>query len=149
MSEKKKQFKIESLKTDPKKSEEGIWYNVGGSFDVLIARIGNPKYQNYIRKTGAKRGATKLAREGAGGEEIHDIQKQAIAKHVLLDWRGLYDDAGKEIPYSQEKALEYMMDPSYNEFYQIVLVAAQDMDLFRAESITEAVGNSEGSSAGS
>lgn len=140
-----KGFRLSSLKTDVAKSEEGVWCEVGEGFEIKVARLGHPKYQAYLAKL-SKPHAKQIRREGLGAAEVlREIQRKATAKYLLLDWRNLHDDEGNEIPFSEEKALEILGNPEYEEFFDIVLEHAQDVELFRAENAEESAGNSDGS----
>lgn len=138
--EKKKGFRLSSLKTDAKRSEEGVWQEIGEGFEVKVARLGHPEYKAYVAKL-SKPHLRSIQREGIGSAKLREIQQRAVSRHILLDWRGLHDDDGSEIPYSQEKALELLSDPDYSELLDIILELAQDVELFRAASVEEAAGN--------
>jgi hypothetical protein len=133
-------FRLSSLKVDTAKSEEGVWFPFGEDFEVKVARIGNPKYQSYITKM-SKPHVRSIRRQGIASEMLKKIQRQATAKFLLLDWRGLHDDNGEEIPYSEAKALEILSNPQYPEFYDIVLECAQDNEMFRSEDEADAEKN--------
>jgi hypothetical protein len=141
MDEKKKKgTKLSSFKTDSRKSEEGVWTEVGAGFEIRVARLGNPKYQAELKRLG-KPHLHGIRRQGLESEQLKRIQAKATARYLLLDWRGLEDDDGKTIEYSYEKALELFLDPDYNEFLDIVLEAAGDMELFRVETIEDQIKN--------
>lgn len=55
------------------------------------------------------------------------ITARAIAETLLLDWKGIEDDAGQPVPYSQETALEWAEDPEYTSFFSAIEREANDL----------------------
>ena len=118
------------FKTDTKKEEEGVWVKYEGGVSLKIARLNNPKYKEYS----LKRSKPHLRRLQAGtidGDVAEDIMKDAIANTVLLDWKGLLDEKGNEIPFSQEKAREQFDEA--HDFYTEVFNLCQQRELFSIE----------------
>jgi hypothetical protein len=72
--------------------------------------------------------------------EYREVGKM-LAKAVLLDWKGLIDDDGKEIPYSMDVALELLTNPEYRRFREFVNIAADDEAHFQDEIDEEAIKN--------
>ncbi len=126
--------------------QEGVWVDAGG-LKLRIARMGNPKYNEYARQLG-KPHAMQI-RHGAGdaAKVLEDVIKKAMARHVLLGWENLEDDAGSPIPYSEAKAMELLT--GFPDFYRMVLEFAQEAEHFKRQSREDAKGNSEAVSSGS
>ena len=82
-------------------------------------------------------------------EDTERTTKEAIAHTIVLGWRNLEDDNGNSIPYSPEKALEFLKDPEMLDFYNWVLLTANNAELFRKQFDAESEGNSPTSSPGS
>lgn len=144
-------MRISRFRTDATKENEGVWVPLGApddpdGFQLKIARLGNPAYEEMLRKIGKP--YVRAIRMGtADPKVIADLQKKAMAKHVLKDWKGLQDDDGNPIPYSVEKAYELMS--TLPDFFDLVYSLAQEQDLFRAQLQEDSAKNSETASAGS
>jgi hypothetical protein len=142
--------KLKSLKTDLKKETEGVWATYPGTeFKCKIARAGNPKFDEASRSLRKNARIRQAAQGQLTGRESKAAIAPAVAEHILLDWQGLSDDDGSEIPYSRAKAVELLKDPSLNDWYDWVLSTSATADLFRAELEEEIVGNSAPTSSGS
>ena len=140
--------KLSSVKSNVKKSEEGIWTPFESGIEFLIARMGNPKYTKLLAKLSRPHHRKLRGSRGASSDLENDLTKQAVAKTVLVGWRNLDDEDGNPIPYSQEKALEIISDPAYIEVYNFVLATAGDFQAFREEDQAESLGNSSEASSG-
>jgi len=122
-------FKFSEFVTDKKLEEEGVWIEYAQGFSMLVARLGNSKCQSYLRKL--RKPYTRQIQKGTLSDEVaQDLLKKAISKYVLLDWKGLIEDNGKSIPYSEEKALELL---SHRDFLEAVTDLAMDQELFKQE----------------
>lgn len=143
--------KLNALRADLKKESAGVWERYPNSdVSVLVARLGNPKFEAQARLL---RKNARLRRKAEGGEITESEAQQAIApavaQHILLGWKNLEGDDGKPIEYSPARALELLNDPTMHDFYSWILRVAGDGDLFRLEVEEELAGNSAGASSGS
>lgn len=139
-------MKISTFKTNEQREQEGVWEDAGGGLRLKVARLGNLRYEEYLRQTG-KPYARQMRHGTVDNKVLEDLIRQAMARHVLLDWENLDDEQGNPIPYSHEKALELLT--KYRDFHQMVLEIAQDARLFKEQDLEEARGNSAAVSAGS
>lgn len=132
-------FNPKSLKTDSKKEVDGVWVPFFEGSRVRVARMGNPRYQQYLWKLG-KPVRGRLRRDNVPVSEVNDMQSRAAARYILLDWEGFVEDDGAtEIPYTNEKSLEYMRMPDFSEaIYEI----ANDLELFKEDEDEAVVKNS-------
>jgi len=81
-----------------------------------------------------------------------------MAETIVLGWEKIEDDVVDEttgetrtvdVPYSVEKALEFLTDEGYHDFFEFVLVESQQMRHFVLRSKAEAEGKPRNSSNGS
>jgi len=132
--------KLKSIKTDSKKSAEGIWFDYEMGIRLRIARMGNKDFEEFVRskqKTNIKGFRAKKITE----EQAEAITQEAVARHVLVGWENIEDDDGNPIPYSHEVALEFLNDPDLSDLRQFVLIQASDSESYRLEAIEEAEEN--------
>jgi hypothetical protein len=137
-------FKFSNFKTDKALEENGVWVEYKEDFSMLIARFGNEKCQAFLRKL--RKPHLRQLRRGTMDEKIGlEILRKATAKYILLGWKGLDDDTGIEIPYSEEKALELLQT---RDFFDEVVDIANDMDTFKSEDNEDAEKNLPATSTG-
>jgi hypothetical protein len=132
--------KFNEFKTNPTKELEGVVVEVPGSdLKLRIGRMTNPMYETHLRKI--SRPFTTSIRKGTIDQKVmEDLMARAISHHVLLGWENLQDSKGAEIPYSQGKAYELLVES--RDFFKLVVEYANDMELFRDEESEELKGNS-------
>jgi hypothetical protein len=80
--------------------------------------------------------------DGEGGrcKLLTDIAAEITSRTVLLDWKGVKDDAGKDVPYSQAAAKEYMV--KYPDFADMISGFGQQISLYQDKEQEERVKNS-------
>lgn len=149
-------MRLSIMKADLDLEVEGVWRTYGEGLvppgeplaEFKIARIGTPQYRAFVDKVQRKHAFAIRAGDEHAEEIVTDITNQAIARFVVIDWRGLHDDDGNEIPYSPERAYEFLSDPEMHDFRNWVFAIAGNAHNYRAASAREALGNSSTSSTG-
>lgn len=130
---------LDVFKTSRKAEQQGVWIPVNDAgFEVRVARIGNPDYLAFIRERTQTAKSMKLLAAARGDKVYEDVVKEAVSKHILLDWKHLLVD-GQEVPYTNEKALEFFN--SHPEFYNLVMSLASDIENFRNDEWEQKSGN--------
>jgi hypothetical protein len=97
---------------------EGVWHDLAEGVRIKVARAGNPRAEELsVKKILA-------AREQGGGsispEQLKRIGREVMAEAILVDWSGVTDEAGIPVPYSKEKALEFLSDPELHDLEKTV-----------------------------
>lgn len=79
-------------------------------------------------------------------KQMTEIASRAMAKHLLVDWRGMKDsskldenDEPTDVPYSEDTAFELLVDDE--DFRQFVDDAATDQDAFLQAEEQEGIDN--------
>jgi len=130
---------LRQSRIDSEKEVHGVWVDLDDKTKLLIARWNNPAHAKFLKR--AMEPYRKRARFGQLDDGLAEkITREGLAKYILLDWKGLKDN-GKDVPYSQEKALEYLSDPTIPWFADTVTDHSMDMTLFREGDIEEAEDN--------
>ncbi len=137
---KPKGFKFSNFKVNKDKAENGVWFEFAPGFSLKVARFNSPKVQNYMRKK--QKPYLRQINKGTLDEETsRNILRKTLSKFCLLGWKGLIDDDGKEIKYSEEKAFELLAEPDFlSEVIEIVQSRETFQDLDEAD-LEEATGN--------
>ncbi len=144
--------RLNRIKTNTEQGTEGQWIEFcpaqgdEPALELKIARVGNPKYNQRLQEL--VRPHRRKVRMGFD-EDLEEFVKQAVAECVLVGWRGLQDNSGKEIPYSKEKSVELLTNPEYSDLFDFVMDVGGDAALYREHALEEAAGNSRRSSTGS
>lgn len=130
-------MKISTFATDLDLEENGVWVDIGDGGQLLVARMGNPRYLEVVRRI-SRPHKNRIRTKSINEELSDDILIQAMAEAILLDWKGLEDDKGKPIKYSKEAAYELMK--GMRDFRNLVVEIASEQAAFRREE-NEAAGN--------
>jgi hypothetical protein len=131
-------MKISRFATDLDLEENGVWVDIGEGAELLVARVGNPRYSEAIRKL-TKPVRQQLRNDTLPADKMDEIMLKAFSETILLDWKGIEDDNGKPIKYSTENAYQLMRD--LKDFRAIVDEIARAGEAYRKEE-REAEGNS-------
>jgi len=141
-------MRLSSLRTDIKKEKDGVFVPWVGDVRLKIRRSGNEDYRAAVAE-GLKPHRAAWRAELLSSATVEEIQRAAMARHVLVGWENLVDDKGEQIPYEPETAEKLLRDPELHDLYEFVLVASSRMENFRREEAKEDLGNSPRSSTGS
>ena len=124
--------------TDPEKELEGVWEPIDDTASLLIARVGNDRYNARYRKI--PRGIRNQLEAGNLPDKQNDsLVCRLLADTILLNWKDIADD-GKEIAYSEEAAYEQLM--KYPDFRELVWQLGRDLARFRTEETGKIAKNS-------
>ena len=136
-------MKLSAVRRDPSVFKSGEWVHLpGDEFDgaAILTRGFTDAYMN------AKNAAFRRVSSAYGGAEKVPVEKNrevvinAMVDHVLLDVRGIEDDAGQ--PITLDAFVACLRDqPSYEYLYTAVIAATAMAGVKRAADIEEAAGN--------
>ncbi|HLL28582.1 MAG TPA: hypothetical protein VKT73_13140 [Xanthobacteraceae bacterium] len=113
-------MRITDIKIDSNAIEHGDWVDAPfiPGLRLKVRGIGNSDYKALAVKQAALSGFQKT-------DEIEEANlSEQLIETILVDWDGLEDDDGKPIPYSKDKAREYILDPDLRAFRWSVNAAA-------------------------
>ena len=131
---------LSKFKGNPELESKGVWVDYGEGLEFLIAKMSNPQYMAEIRKQ-VREKRVQFRHGKVSDEETEEMTIKAVAKTVLLGWKNLQGEDGKDIPYSQEKAYEILSDPCYRDLYTFIIEVSAEKETFALEARKEAVGN--------
>lgn len=125
--------------TDEALENNGVWRQIAGGVELLIARSGNPKYAKLLTKE-VDRARLVLDGEDARADKVsNEIMVDVIARTILLDWRTKGEDGstvatifagGKDLPYSVENAKVML---ALKDFRRQVAVFSDEMDAYKVK----------------
>jgi hypothetical protein len=118
---------LNTLKTDPKAEQEGVWVTIDDKTSLKIARINNERYKTETRRKLAPHKRA-IRNETLADSVMVPILGEVMADAILLDWRGM-EENGQPLPYSRGKAAQVLTESP--EFRNLVVELASDRELFR------------------
>jgi len=128
-------MKISSLKVDVKKIEDGEWVDsIPGLEGVRLKVRGSSSkaWRQMSQRLVAAIPRKKRANNVIDIDEQDRINRVVMRDVGLLDWAGIEDDDGNAIPYSKEKAGEYL-NAEYPDFRDGVLWACNQVGVANDE----------------
>lgn len=115
---------------DKEAAETGKWFKLSSKTGVKVAKLGNPAFVAEVARQQKPHISVLRSTKIDHTDLINEITVQAMARTILLDWYGIYED-GVEVKYSIEKAEEYLTD--LEEFKEAVSQLAVEANNFRPE----------------
>lgn len=136
-------MKISALKINSSAIEAGVWMDAPGLTGVQF-RVRGLANADYRRLSGKLNDG--VPRDKRVGGRVDPIEADRmlvtlIIETILLDWRGLTDDADAPLPYSRDVAEKLLADPDYRVLRESVLAAASMVGEQQAEDIEAAAKN--------
>lgn len=131
--------KLSQARIDPDLSREGVWVTVvegDPPWQVRVARA-TVRFSRAFQQIDQEL-RDKMDDETATPEEelrYCELLAPIVVEQLIRDWRGLTDDEGNEIPYSQEKAVEIFSDPGFRFVLSRITLASVDLSLFHAREV--------------
>ena len=122
-----------SYGTDLKAEVEGKWFPLSliNGVEVKVARAGNVNYKKALRRL-YKPYAKSMRRGVDLAPEVEDrIQLDLMIDALLLDWRGMPGEDGKEEPFSKEAAKMLLSDPELKELKDEILGFSEEFEAFQ------------------
>jgi len=135
----------ETFGVDKTKATEGVWVELGNGAAIKVARAKNPKVNAFLQKELAPY-RQQIQIGTLDPAILEDITYKAVAKHILLDWRGILSTERKEIPYSVETAEQFLRDMP--DFAELVDQHSGNIANFRDSVIEDTSGKSSPPSSG-
>lgn len=125
-------MKLKKLNLDAQAN--GVTVDLGDNSSVTLRSTASKQYTDYIQQR-LKPYKASLKSKSLGDEALakifEGITADALADIVVINWSGIQDENGVDIPYSKEKAHEIFTDPAYAEFKELVGGLAAENETFR------------------
>ncbi len=129
-----------AFKMNEEKLSKGTWVPFEG-MEFLIASAFGRAWQDAVVDH-----ARRFSGPAARTPQAERAYAELIAEHLLLDWNGVDDDEGKELPYSRKAAASLLL--AHTMFSRFVQGVATTEGFYRAEAQQEHLKNSSPASAG-
>lgn len=116
MAFQKKRFDKEAIET-------GKWVEYDGG-EFKLASISNSEFVKAYGEYSANKDKEEAEVDNKAFCEL-------VATTLLLDWKGVVDEAGEELPYSVDEAVEILMDDAL--FLNYIISYTQTLDNYKRE----------------
>lgn len=122
--------KLSEIQTDAKLEAAGVWIPYMEDIELLIGSTSNPKFEAMQRRL-AKPYRRQIRDETIPDPKADELVNKAAARYLLLGWRNLQDEKGKELEYSEAKAFQLLSDRRLRHLRRFVLDMAREEGHFR------------------
>ena len=120
---------LKDFETDEKRELEGTEKHYKGA-TFLVARAHNDNFLKEYSKLSELHKDVLLGGGDAGKNQALENTYRAYATTILLGWSGLVDGKGKPVPYSVDKAIEYLR---LKDFFALISNWANNIENYRKE----------------
>lgn len=122
--------------TDTTREASGVWEPYRGDVEFLIARAGNPNYNNMIVSLAKRNKRILDGKNEAARLKSEELMIETLANTVLLGWKGSLKWKGQPLgEYTPKKAAELLAVKDFRDWVEAV---AGDHERFRIENLEEA-----------
>jgi hypothetical protein len=128
-------FELDSLFIDPEIGEKGVWVDFYGDSKLKLASIESAKYKSLLAKL-ARQNRLKMAEENDESNAVMaDVTCEALARCVLLDWKGIGIAGQADVPYTWQMGKDALLKSQ--KFREFVSDRAADTTIFKKELVEE------------
>jgi len=114
--------------TNQKTEQEGAWIYYDDELAFKVKRISgrNKKFMLATERI------EKLKRRGELTKAEEDKKyAELFVDCSLVDWKGVTDDDGNDIPFNKENAVAVLTDDKWPDFFQDIFLKAHDNEHFK------------------
>lgn len=140
-------MKLSDMAINEKIDDAGEWVELYGSkMDGVKVKV-RPTENRDDRKVQMKMSQRLLGkyrtRRGSEipAEVLEQIETERLVEALLVDWQGIEDENGNELPYDKDRARFILTNPQYRRFREAVLLAAERVEDENKKEEEEAVKN--------
>ena len=119
-------FVVSKNTRDRELEKEGTWFEFDEGIELLVARNNNPGYKLFLKKKYTANESA-IKRDNARSTSLSEgIMLEALATHLVLDWKGFIDGDGDEIKYTS--AIGKSVFEEHDDLKDSILEFAADRD---------------------
>jgi len=127
-------MKLKKLAIDVDAAEDGKWFDFSGEVKFKIGRLNNRKYQ--LKYAAELNTAFEEYGDKIPSDDYEKIMTVALASCVT-DWSGIENDDDSDFEYSDERAVELLLDPEYKDIRDFVAMKSNIISNFRKKAATK------------
>jgi|CXWL01.1.fsa_nt_gi hypothetical protein len=125
--------KISKFRRDPERAVSGRWCRYREDVEVAVASTTQEEWKSEFRRA-VKKVRQEQALTAADDPPLGEVLLKcapAMAKWLVKGWKNIEDDSGAPVPFSIEKASEYLSHPDAHEFREWVYVRSSEYAEFQ------------------
>jgi len=108
------------FETDADLETRGVWFqDYASGVELLVAHGDNENYTDYLQMLLRPYLSLIQSNSKEGYRFLRKMEAKAKARFVLLGWKGLFEN-GVEIPYSEDKAFEFLSERKWRKIKRLV-----------------------------
>ena len=114
--------------TNERLEQDGVWVDLGDGGSVKVARAGNKANRKLLKRLVGPHKAA-LRSDRLPDDVLEKLTIECMARTILLDWRGIEEDDGKNVEYSVENAIRLLT--AYKDFRDQIAASSADLALYQ------------------
>lgn len=120
----------DKFSTDADAEKDGIWLDYGDGERIKIRRAGgkNLAYKRAIERLSRDK-KFQLQTDSLSDDESRELMIEVYAKSVILDWKGIKGEDGKDMPFNVENAKKLLTD--LPDLFVSIMEQAKNIEWFR------------------
>lgn len=136
-------FDISKETRNREAESQGSWMVYDEDTQFLVARKNNSKYKSFISKSWRDNEKTLTSKRNyEQSDKLADgFMLEAVAVHLLLDWKGVIDSKGKDVPYSPDLAMKVLEE--HDDLRALIEEYAENRENYIEEQASEDAKNLE------
>lgn len=132
---------LSKFRRDPTLASEGRWCPYREGIEFKIASASQREWIDEERRTIARLKQGKPDGSEVWKDELYPALARTMARLLVRDWKNIDDENGKPIPFSIEKATEWLVDPEMSELRDFVYTRANEAREYQAAARESAAKN--------
>ena len=118
--------------TDLEASKDGVWHRIDEETQIKVAKARNENFKKRAYELFNENKIEMFSRTGKFTDlDERKLMSQLIAETILLDWRGVKDQDGKEVKYTPEIGAQVLANPEMGDFLELVQTCAENEEAYR------------------
>ena len=118
--------------TDLEASKDGVWHRIDEETQIKVAKARNENFKKRAYELFNENKIEMFSRTGKFTDlDERKLMSQLIAETILLDWKGVKDQDGKEVKYTPEIGAQVLANPEMGDFLELVQTCAENEEAYR------------------
>ena len=120
------------FEVDVQAEDDGIWVpmpEIQASFEVKLRSIRSDAYRKAQTKKFSKLRALGRLSTARLTEESERITRECIAEACILDWKGLKNKSGGDVPYSEHQAKAFMTERRFAVIAEAITASVRQVGM--------------------
>lgn len=118
--------------TDLEASKDGVWHRIDEETQIKVAKARNENFKKRAFELFNENKIELFSKTGKFTDlDERKLMSQLIAETILIDWKGVKDQDGKEVKYTPEIGAQVLANPEMGDFLELVQTCAENEEAYR------------------